>query len=84
LFVLIVLSVGNVFFQSVSGTGNTKSALFIETTTLVAYCFWMWLVAIHLKAPLAVCWTSELIYAVFIGTFSYIYIKRGNWENKRI
>ena len=71
LFVLLVLSVGNVFFQAVSGTGNTKSALLIELATLAAYCVWMWVMVIRLQAPLAVCWSSELIYAVFIAHFFY-------------
>jgi len=63
LVVLLTLSVGNVFFQSVSGTGNTRSALMIECFTLALYIFWIWFATIHLKAPLAVCWFSEFIYA---------------------
>ncbi|MDR2805650.1 MAG: MATE family efflux transporter, partial [Dysgonamonadaceae bacterium] len=47
LFVLLVLSVGNIFFQSVSGTGNTRPALLIEIITLIAYSLWVWLMAIH-------------------------------------
>lgn len=84
LFVLLVLSIGNIFFQSVSGTGNTKSALLIEIITLIAYCIWVWIMAIRLQASLAVCWSSELIYAVFIGALSFIYLKRGKWMNKKI
>ncbi|MDR3340946.1 MAG: MATE family efflux transporter [Candidatus Symbiothrix sp.] len=84
LLVLLVLSVGNVFFQSVSGTGNTRSALAIEITTLVLYVCWMWFVAIYLKASLAVCWTTEFIYAFFIGLLSYVYFKRGKWQGKKI
>ncbi|MDR0864161.1 MAG: MATE family efflux transporter [Candidatus Symbiothrix sp.] len=82
--VLMVLSVGNVFFQSVSGTGNTRSALLIEVTTLVLYVLWMGFVVFYLQASLAVCWTTELIYAFFIGLFSFIYFKKGNWKNKKI
>jgi Na+-driven multidrug efflux pump len=84
LLVLLVLSAGNVFFQAVSGTGNTKSALLIEITTLIAYCFWIWFIVIHLQASLAVCWISELIYAALIGILSFIYLKRGRWVNKKI
>jgi putative MATE family efflux protein len=84
LVVLLILSVSNVFFQAVSGTGNTRSALAIEITVLILYILWVWFVAIHLQASLAVCWTTELVYAVFIGLFSYIYFKKGKWQNKRI
>ncbi|MCL1937005.1 MAG: MATE family efflux transporter [Candidatus Azobacteroides sp.] len=84
LLLLPILAIGNVFFQSISGTGNTRSALGIEITTLILYCIWMWFVAIYLKAPLFVCWTTEIIYYLFIGIFSFIYFKRGRWQNKKI
>ena len=84
LFVLLALSAGNVFFQAVTGTGNTRSALLIEIATLIAYCFWVWLMAVHLQASLMVCWTAELVYAGFIGIWSFIYLKRGRWVNKKI
>jgi putative MATE family efflux protein len=84
LLLLPVLAIGSIFFQSISGTGNTRSALGIEITTLTLYCIWMWFVAIYLKAPLYICWTTELIYYLFIGIFSFIYIKRGKWQNKEI
>ena len=84
LIVLLTLSIGNVFFQSVSGTGNTKSALLIECSTLVIYVLWVWFTAIHLKAPLYVCWISELIYAFLLGILSFFYFKFAKWQNKKI
>jgi putative MATE family efflux protein len=74
-----VLAVGNIFFNAVSGSGNTRSSLFIEIITLILYTFWIWLIAIYLQASLAICWTAELIYGFFIGLFSFIYFKKGKW-----
>jgi hypothetical protein len=48
------------------------------------YIAWMIFVGVYLKAPLAVCWTVEWIYAFFTGLFSYIYFKKGKWMNKEI
>lgn len=84
LALLPVMAIGNVFFNAVSGTGNTRTALVIECSTLVLYCFWIWLTAIHWQAPLYICWTSEWVYAFFIGILSFIYFKKGNWKSKRI
>ena len=84
LLVALMIAIANIFFQSVSGTGNTRSALLIEITTLALYCIWMWFVVVHLQASLAVCWTTELVYALFIGLLSFIYFKKGNWMNKKI
>jgi len=84
LVVLLTLSIGNVLFQSVSGTGNTRSALLIETTTLIIYTIWVWFTVIYLKAPLAVCWFAEIIYAVVIGLLSYLYFRYAKWQDKKI
>lgn len=84
LTVLPFFAIGNIFFQSVSGTGNTRSALKIEIITLFFYCIWMWFVAIYLQAPLAICWTTELEYALGIGVLSLIYFYKGKWRNKQI
>ena len=84
LIVLLTYSIGNVFFQSISGTGNTRSALMIESLTLVIYVIWIWFVAIRLEAPLAICWVAEWIYAFFLGLFSFIYFRYAKWQNKKI
>jgi len=84
ILVLLTLSVSNVFFQSISGTGNTRSALMIESFTLVIYLLWIWLMAIYLKAPLAVCWMVEWIYALFLGLLSFFYFRYAKWQDKKI
>jgi len=84
LAVLLTLSVGNIFFQSISGTGNTRSALMIECSTLFIYIFWIWFATIHLQAPLAVCWIAEWIYAFLLALLSFIYFRYAKWQNKKI
>jgi len=84
LFVLLTLSIGNVFFQSVSGTGNTRSALMIEVFTLAFYLFWIWFSAIYLKAPLSVCWIAEWIYAFLLGTLSFAYFRYAKWQDRKL
>ena len=84
LLVLLTLSIGNIFFQSVSGTGNTRSALMIESSTLIIYVFWIWFAAIHLKAPLAVCWIAEWTYAFLLGLLSILYFRYAKWQGKII
>lgn len=84
LFAIPMIGIANVFFQAVSGTGNTRIALILEMITLVIYVSYIWLSIIHLKFPLEYCWTCEYVYASFIFIFSYIYLKKGSWKNKRI
>jgi Na+-driven multidrug efflux pump len=82
--VLLTLSVGNVFFQSVSGTGNTRWALVIECSTLALYIFWIWLTTVHLKTPLFICWFAEWIYAFVLGLLSLFYFRHAKWQDKKI
>lgn len=74
----------NVCFQAVSGTGNTRTALVLEMTTLVAYTAYITYIVAYLKLDVAFAWTSEIIYSLGVGTLSYLYIKKGNWSLKKI
>lgn len=75
---------GSVLFQFVSGTGNTRSALAIECTTLFFYMLYVGIVAFQLAAPVAICWFSEHVYWGLLFGISYLYLKRADWQSKKI
>ncbi|MDR2586604.1 MAG: MATE family efflux transporter [Prevotellaceae bacterium] len=81
---LPVMAFGNLFFSSVSGTGNTRTALLIEMGVMCFYLTYVYLLVNVAKASLAICWTSEIVYAGGIFIFSYFYIKSGKWKDRRI
>lgn len=80
----LVLVPANIYFQSVSGTGNTRTALALELGVLAIYVVYITYIILYLRMDVAVCWTTEHVYAIFILIFSYLYIKKGNWQNKKI
>ena len=80
----LLLVPANVCFQAVSGTGNTRTALALELATLVVYVAYITLIILFLRVDVALCWTSELVYAAFILFFCDRYLRRGNWAEKRI
>ena len=82
--VLLPLSISNNWFNGVSGTGNTKIALFIEIGSIVLYVAYIFILTFALKASLPAIWTSEYVYIVTIGIFSYLYLKFGKWEGKKV
>lgn len=84
LMVLPLIAMSNVFFSSISGTGNTRTALALEICVLVFYIFYIWFTIMHLKLPLFLSWTCEYVYGFFIFLFSFIYMKKGGWRNKVI
>ena len=51
----------NVYFQSVSGTGNTRTALALEMITLVVYTCYITYIVAYLKLDVAFAWTSEIV-----------------------
>lgn len=75
---------GHIYFQAVSGTGNTRAAFILEMTSLCIYLVYTSVIILGLKADVSICWTTEHVYAFCIGTASYLYIRKGSWKHKRI
>lgn len=74
----------NIYFQSVSGTGNTRMAFILELSTLVIYAAYITLIIQVMRLDVAWCWTSEHVYGGFLLIFCSIYLHRGKWKLKRI
>ena len=81
---LPIFSIGAIFFNAVSGTGNTRTALVFELFTLTFYLSYMWWIIVYLQSSLALCWTSEHVYWFFLMLFSFLYMKFGKWQNKKL
>ncbi|MDD3788986.1 MAG: MATE family efflux transporter, partial [Petrimonas sp.] len=81
---LPVYAIATVFFNAVSGTGNTKTALTFEIITLMFYIAYMSYIIIGLRSSVAVAWTTEIVYWFFLFVFSLIYMRSGKWKNKKI
>ena len=73
-----------ILFNAVSGTGNTRSALGMELVALAVYAAYVVWVILCLRADVAVCWTTEHVYAVVMLSLCWLYLKRGRWRTKRI
>lgn len=80
----IVMCVGTVYFEAVSGTGNTLSALILEFGVLVIYTVYIYCMTSVFRVEIQWVWTAEFVYATFIGIISYIYLKRSKWQHKKI
>lgn len=72
-----------IFFFSVSGTGNTRTALLIDMLSIGVYVLYIFYIAVWQKADVAVCWTTEHVYNLLIMT-SFFYMWKGKWRNKKI
>ena len=81
---LPLYSVGSVLFNSVSGTGNTRTALKFEIIALVFYVTYMWFIIVYLHSSVALVWTTEHVYWFFLTFLSFIYLRSDKWKEKRI
>jgi putative MATE family efflux protein len=88
LYVLIsflpLYAVGAILVNSVSGSGNTRTMFAIEMITLVIYLLYTWFVIVHLRASVAMAWTTEHVYWFFLTLLSFIYMRSGKWKDKEI
>ena len=74
----------NILFNTVSGTGNTRSAFLMELVTLAIYALYTVYVVFYLRVDVAVAWTTEHVYAIVMIALSYTYLKKARWQNKKI
>lgn len=81
---LPIYSLGSVLFSAVSGTGNTRTALFFEIITLIFYVSYMWFIIVYLQASVAAAWTTEHVYWFLLMTLSFIYLRSGKWRERKI
>jgi len=81
---MLIASVANIVFNGISGTGNTQAALILEMITITVYAGYIICVGMWFKAPIEVCFTTEILYYTLLLITSYIYFKKAKWQNKRI
>ncbi len=75
---------GFIMFFSVSGTGNTRPALWMEFAAICVYVTYMAVVVLHYRVDVALCWTTEHVYSVSILVISYLYMRFARWQGKQI
>ena len=82
-FGTIFQSIGNAYFEAVSGTGNTSAALYLEAVILVIYIAFIWTMT-HLTTRVELVWTAEILYGALLGILCGIYMKFAKWDKKRV
>ena len=81
---MLIASLANVYFNGISGTGNTQAALVLEVFVQVFYALYIIVVGMVIQASVDVCFTTEVIYYVLMLGSSLIYLKKAKWQNKKI
>ncbi len=80
----MLLSLGFIYFNGVSGTGKTNISLILELIVLSIYLTYTYLQVYYFGADVVKAWTSEIIYGSLLAVFSFAYLKSGKWKTSKI
>ena len=78
---MLILCIGVIWLNAVVATGKTKIVFYIELVGIVSYLSYVWLVTEKLGLGLEVAWMSEWVYWGIMFLISYLYLKRGKWQD---
>lgn len=79
---LLLMSLGTVWLNAVTGTGNTTVNLWIEIITLVIYVIYVYVVLEYYKMPITWGWASEWVYWLSMLLMAVFYMRSGRWRGK--
>ncbi len=80
----IAFAVAMVFFETVSGTGYTKHAFYLELITLASYVLVIWLAVSVFETSLIWVWSSEVAYGTVLALLSIWFMRKFNWRKRNI
>jgi len=81
---LLMMSVGTVWLNAVTGTGNTLVNLRIEFITIIIYSLYTYFVLEYWKLSITWGWVSEWVYWISMFSMAFVYMKSGKWKGKKI
>jgi putative MATE family efflux protein len=81
--ILAIFSIGSTFMNALTGTGHTKTALWIQSIFVVFYITYSFIVIKYLKLNLQWAWGVEVFYWLGITAVVYWYLKNKKWHVKR-
>lgn len=76
----IIMTAAMIYFEFVSGTGNTFIALMLEMGVLVFYILFIYLATSVFRFPIRWVWCSEWVYSSLILIASLIFMKVHPWS----
>lgn len=78
---LLIMSIGYIWLNGVTGTGKTKVNLAIEIVAIICYMSYTWIFMKVHYINLAMAWSNEIIYWTSVFIMSFIFIKSGRWRS---
>jgi putative MATE family efflux protein len=80
----ILVTIGIILYNVVSGSGRTIVSLTIETIVVTFYMLWTYYVVYIMHGSIAMVWVAEVLYGLIITILASLYLKYGNWRNAKV
>lgn len=79
--VMFFLSIGTVWLNAVTGTGNSRVTFLVEVGAIVFYCIYVFVVLEIWHLSILWGWLSEVLYWAILFALSYLYMISKRWKN---
>jgi Na+-driven multidrug efflux pump len=83
-FGMIFLSIGTVWLNAVTGTGNSHITFLIEVIAIIFYCAYVYIVLEVKHFSILWGWISEILYWIILFSCSYLYMRTRKWQGSVI
>ena len=79
-FVMLFLSLGTVWLNAVTGTGNSRVTFLVEIGAILFYCIYVFVVLEMKHLSILWGWFSEILYWTLLFSLSYWYMSSKKWK----
>lgn len=81
---VLIFGISSVYFQTISGSGNTRITFYVELIAVIIYIGSAYLFIKVFHWDIYWVWTVEYIYFITLGTLSIGYLRLFDWKTKTI
>jgi putative MATE family efflux protein len=83
ILILCIFAIGSIFINGLTGTGHTKTALWIQSIFVVFYVAYSFVVIKKMDLGLSWAWAVEIFYWIGIWAVCYWYLLSNKWHQRR-
>jgi Na+-driven multidrug efflux pump len=82
--VTLILSVGTIWLNAVTGTGNCRVTSRVEIKAITFYCVYDFVVLEIKHLSIVWGWLSEVLYWTILFSCSYLYMRSKRWQSYKL
>ena len=80
----VLMGLGSILFNGISGTGKTRISLYIEIIAITVYLAYAANMALVFRASIVSVWTVEIVYGLLLSFVSFAYLKSKRWMGTEV